>query len=92
MTETTIDAIDGSRKRFTKRHQCKSDRVRRFQNASAFPDNSILMHSCSKNGVKNNSITKRDVDVSIGMLGPSECTQKGKSSRLHPNAITFARL
>ena len=89
MTETTID---GSRKRFTKRYQCKSDRVRCFQYLLAFPYNSILMHSCSKNGVKNNPITKRDADVYIGTLRLSECTQKGKSSRSHPDAITFARL
>ena len=87
MIETVIDAIDGSRKRFTKTNYEKIDRVRNLQHVSAFPANANLVNSCFANSIKNNPITKRDSGTSVDILGPSKHMPKGNSAREQPHDI-----
>ena len=55
-----------------------------------FPSDSTILHSVNTNGVKNNTITQRDVQLSATMLGPSKHALKGKTTRSQPDAVNVS--
>ena len=67
--EDTIDTIDQSRGKNSKIHQKKADMMRRLQHAEAFPSGANLIYYFGTNGIKNNPLTKRDVEMCDEMLG-----------------------
>ena len=79
--EIAIDSIEANRDQFIKRDQQKGDVFRRFQHVASFPSDKTILHSASTNGIKNNPITGRDVQISIDMLGPSKHAAQGKTTR-----------
>ena len=82
-----IETVTGSRARFTKRDQLKADIVRRFQHVAAFPSDRTLMYSVVTNGIKNNPITKRDVELCTEMLGKSKYMAQGKTTMKGAEAV-----
>ena len=54
---------------------------------AGIPSNETIIHSCLTNGIKNNPITKRDVEICDDMLGPSSYAAKGKTTRTKLDAI-----
>ena len=74
-----IDAVARSRDRFSKRDQLKADMVRRVQHVAACPSDATLIYSFSTNGIKNNPLTKRDVETCDAMLGCSKHLCQGKT-------------
>ena len=79
--EMLIDAVSASHKRFTKRDQPKADRVRCFQRVACFLSDATIAHSCTTNGIKNNPITKHDVEIAKEMLGPIVHAAKGNTTK-----------
>ena len=57
--DDTIDTVDKSRSRFSKRDQLRKDRVRRFQHVEAFPEDITMACAVQTNSVRNNTISKR---------------------------------
>ena len=80
LKELAIDTISDSYKRFSKKDQLKANIIYRFQHIDEFLLNSTMIHSINTNGIKNNSITQRDIELSLEMLGPNKYTAKGKTT------------
>ena len=55
--------------------------MRCFQNISAFSSDSTLTYSATVSGIKNNHITKTDVDIYVDVLGPRKYVVPGKNAR-----------
>ena len=69
----SIGVIEKNGSRHTKKDQKHAKIVKRFQHAPRFPSDDKIMHSSLTTRVKNNVMTRRDVEVSQDMLGPSKC-------------------
>ena len=78
--EEAIDTIEQSRGEFSKRYQKKADVVRRMHHVAAFPSDETLIYSFGTNGMKNNHLTKRDVETCDDMLGRSKHMPEGKAT------------
>ena len=61
MIGTSIDTIESSRKRFYKWDQKKADRARGFQHAEGFLWDDITSYSYSANGIKSDSMARRNM-------------------------------
>ena len=57
------------------------DITRSFQHIVGFSSEPTIIHSVNTNGIKNNSITQRDIEFSMGILGLSQYVAKGKTAR-----------
>ena len=79
-----IETIDKSRARLSKRGQLRADRVRRLQHVAGFLSDDALVYSVMTNGIKNNPISKRDIEICKDMLGRSKYLAKGKSTMKAP--------
>ena len=82
-----IDTVKKSRARFSRRDQLRADRVRRLQHVAGFPSDETLTHSVVTNGIENNPISKRDVQICQEMLGRSKCISQGKTTMKRSDAI-----
>ena len=69
--DDAIDTVTKSKNNFSKRDQSKASRVRRFQHVAAHPSDDTLIYSAMTNGIKNNPITKKDINMALTMLGKS---------------------
>ena len=67
-----IKTIEGSKKRFTKRDQKKTDILHRFQHIVGFPSYETIVYSIITNKICNNSIIKRDLNLALEMLSLSK--------------------
>ena len=76
----TIDAVEKSRLRFSKRDQVRADRIRRLQHVAGCPSDDTLVYSVLTNGIKNNPISQRDIEMCKDMLGRSKYLAKGKTT------------
>ncbi|OEU08874.1 hypothetical protein FRACYDRAFT_249219 [Fragilariopsis cylindrus CCMP1102] len=85
--DDAIDTITKSKNNFSKRDQSKAMRVRRFQHVAAHPSDDTLIYSAMTNGIKNNPITKKDVNMALDMLGKSKYSVQGKTVRHQPDAV-----
>ena len=61
--------------------------VRRFQQVAGFPSNATMIHAMLSNSIKNSPITKRDIELTAKMLGPSKYSLQGKRTARTPDAI-----
>ena len=75
-----IYTIVKSRSRVSKRDQIKADRVRRLQHVAGFPSDETSIYSVLTNGIKNNPISKRDVQICNDVLGRIKCIAQGKTT------------
>ena len=75
-----IDTVAKSRTRFSKRDQIRTDRVRRLQHVTGFPSDETTLYSVSTNGIKNNPISRRDVQTCYDVLGKSKYVAQGKTT------------
>ena len=66
-----IYIVTKSRDRFSKRDKLRADRVRRLQHVASFPLDETLKYSVMTNGIKNNQIMVRDIEMCIDMLDKS---------------------
>ena len=82
-----IDTIAKSRSQYSARDQNKADVVRRFQQVAGFPSNATMIHAMLSNSIKNSPITKRDIELTAKMLGPSKYSLQGKRTARTPDAI-----
>ena len=82
-----IDTIPKSRARVSKRDQIRYDRVRRLQHVAAFPCDETITYSVMTNGVRNNSINRRDIKTCQDMLGDSRYIAQGKTTMKPPSEI-----
>ncbi|OEU10337.1 hypothetical protein FRACYDRAFT_247347 [Fragilariopsis cylindrus CCMP1102] len=85
--DDAIDTITKSKNNFSKRDQSKATRVRRFQHVAAHPSDDTLIYSAMTNGIKNNPITKKDINMALAMLGKSKYSVQGKTVRHQPDAV-----
>ena len=63
---------------FYKRDQLWADKVRRLQHVSGFPSDKTLVYSVMTNDIRNNPISRRDIQICDEMLGKSVHAAKGK--------------
>ena len=59
--------------------------VLRFQHAAGHPSDKTISHSLITNGIKNSPISKRDVDLTIDVLGKRQFAVQGKTTRSQPS-------
>ena len=64
--------------------------MHRFQHVAGFLLDSTITHSNNTNGIKNNSITQRDLELSTDILGPSRYISQGKTTRTQPNTVNIS--
>ena len=67
-----ISIVEGSKSNFSKIYQIRGDKVRRLQHADAFTSDQTLTCSVVTNGMRNNPISRRDIDVCNKILGKSK--------------------
>ena len=86
MIDEAIDTAQKSRGCFLKRDQIKGNIVRRFQHVAVFLSDAMLIYSFSTNRIKNNPLTKHNVEIYTKMLVRSKYASKGKMTmkRLEP--------
>ena len=72
----TIDTMFRSNNRFLKWCQLKTHMAGNLQHVATFSSDNDLMRSVAANGIKNNPLSKKDVDISKNMLGPRNYAAK----------------
>jgi len=82
--EDVIDTVARSRDKFSKRDQLRVDLVQHPQHVAAFPSDAMLIYSFTTNGIKNNPLTTRDVEICNEMLGHSKYIYQGKITAKSP--------
>ena len=82
-----IETITRSQSKFSKRDQIWADKVRRLQHVSGFPSDEKLVYSVMTNDIRNNPISRRDIQICDEMLGKSVYATKGKKNMRQSNPI-----
>ena len=81
LQKDAIGTIEVRRSEFSKREQKKEDLVIMLQRVSGVPSEGTIDCSATTNRIKNSLLTKRDTDLSIGMLGLSNQVDQGETTR-----------
>ena len=84
-----IKTLEGSRQWFSKRDQIRVDIIWRFQYVARFPADDTILHSVSTNSIKNNPITRRDIELAMDMLGLSKYAIQGKTMKKQLEAMNI---
>ena len=82
-----INTEKKSRERFSHCNQQKADKMRRFQHDSEHSSDTTSIYAAVTNGIKNSPFTKRDVELTVEMLGRSKYAIQGKTVRTQPDAV-----
>ena len=78
--DNSIDTIVNSMDVFAKYDQNKVDVTRRFQRTGDIPSDRKITHSLTNDGINNNPATKKDVKISINMLGHNKHATQGNTA------------
>ena len=85
--QEAIGTVMGGRSKFSKRDQIRADKVRRLQHVAGFPSDETLVYSVMTNGIRNNPISKRDIEICNEMLGRSIYAAKEKRTMRQSNPM-----